>query len=84
MFELPEFATLCRQMNDTLTGKVIVQGSLGNSPHKFVWYNRTPDEFETLTRGKVVGQAWSKGRWLFVSLDPGYILLFGECGGKVL
>jgi formamidopyrimidine-DNA glycosylase len=84
MFELPEFATLCRQMNDTLTGKVIVQGSLGNSPHKFVWYNRTPDEFDTLTRDKVVGPARSRGRWLFVPLDPGYVLLVGECGGKVL
>ena len=84
MFELPEFVTLSRQMNETLAGKTIARGSLGNSPHKFVWYNRTPDEFETLTRGKVVGQAWSKGRWLFVPLDPGYVLLFGECGGKVL
>ena len=84
MFELPEFVTLSRQMNDTLAGKTIVRGSLGNSPHKFVWYNRTHDEFDTLTRGKVVGPTHSRGRWLFIPLDPGYILLFGECGGKVL
>ncbi len=84
MFEMPEFATLSRQMNETLAGKTIAQGSLGNTPHKFVWYNRTHDEFERLTRGKVVGPTRSRGRWLFVPLDPGYVLLFGECGGKVL
>ena len=37
MFELPEFVTLARQINETLTGKVIKKGSLGNVAHKFVW-----------------------------------------------
>ncbi len=84
MFELPEFVTLAKQINETLTGKVISKGSLGNAPHKFVWYNRTPDEFEALTRGKTVGKANARGKWLFVSMEPGYILVLGECGGKVL
>ena len=44
MFELPEFITLARQINETLCGKTISGGSLGNSPHKFVWYNRSSDE----------------------------------------
>jgi formamidopyrimidine-DNA glycosylase len=84
MFELPEFVTLARQMNDTLKGKTIQRGQLGNSPHKFVWYNRTHDEFVKLTQGKTVGEASAKGRWLFLPLEPGYVLLLGECGGKVL
>jgi formamidopyrimidine-DNA glycosylase len=84
MFELPEFVTLSAQMNDTLQGKVVLRGCLGNSPHKFVWYNRSHDEFETLTRGKTVGEARAKGKWLFIPLEPGYVLLLGECGGKVL
>jgi formamidopyrimidine-DNA glycosylase len=83
MFELPEFITLARQMNDTLQGKTIQRGTLGNSPHKFVWYNRSHDEFEQLTRGKTIGQAQAKGKWLFVPLEPGYVLLLGECGGQV-
>jgi formamidopyrimidine-DNA glycosylase len=81
---LPEFVTLARQINETLTGKLIKKGSLGNAPHKFVWYNRAPNEFEALTRGKIVGKASSRGKWLFVPLEPGYVLLLGECGGKVL
>jgi len=84
MFELPEFVTLARQMNETLTGKTVHRGSLGNSPHKFLWYNRTLDEFAQLTKGKTVGEARPRGKWLFVPLDPGYLLLFGECGGKLL
>jgi hypothetical protein len=40
MLELPEFVTLARQINETITGKVISNGSVGNTPHKFVWYNR--------------------------------------------
>ncbi|MHB1415893.1 MAG: DNA-formamidopyrimidine glycosylase family protein [Chloroflexota bacterium] len=84
MFELPEFVTFAQQMNETLVGKTIGRGSLGNSPHKFVWYNRTPEEFARLTAGKTVGQAYARGKWLFVPLDPGYILLFGECGGRLL
>jgi formamidopyrimidine-DNA glycosylase len=49
-----------------------------------VWYNRTHEEFEELTQGKTVGEATSKGKWLFLPLEPGYVLLLGECGGKVL
>ena len=84
MFELPEYVTLARQMNGVLPGKTIQRGQLGNSPHKFVWYNRSHDEFEGLTQGKKVGRATSRGRWLFLPLEPGYVLLLGECGGKVL
>jgi formamidopyrimidine-DNA glycosylase len=84
MFELPEIVTLARQMNEALGGKTIRHGSLGNSPHKFVWYNRTPEQFAQLTAGKIIGKAHARGKWLFVALEPGYVLLFGECGGKVL
>jgi formamidopyrimidine-DNA glycosylase len=84
MFELPEYTALAKQINKTLVGKTIKKGSLGNSPHKFVWYNRKHDEFTRLTRGKAVGRACVQGRWLIVSLEPGYNLVLGECGGKVL
>jgi formamidopyrimidine-DNA glycosylase len=84
MFELPEYLTLARQMNDSLKGKTIKKGVLGNTPHKFVWYNQSPDEFEKSTKGKTIGEARAKGRWLFVELRPGYVLVLGEFGGKIL
>jgi len=84
MFELPEYVILANQINETLQGKTIKSGSLGNSPHKFVWYNRDQDEFAALTKGKTIGEAQTKGRWLIVPVDPGYTLVLGECGGKML
>ena len=84
MFEIPECITLARQMDETLRGKTVERGRLGNSPHKFVWYNRKPAEFERLTRSKTVGAATARGRWMFVPLEPGYVLVFGECGGRLL
>lgn len=84
MFELPEYVTLAKQMNKILKGRKVRRGTLGNSPHKFVWYNVKHAEFGKLVKGKTIGEARSKGRWLFVDLKPGYELLFGECGGRML
>jgi formamidopyrimidine-DNA glycosylase len=84
MFEISECIVLARQMGETLAGKVIVTGGLGNSPHKFVWYNRKPDEFAALVKGKRVREARAKGRWILIPLEPGYVLVFGECGGRIL
>lgn len=84
MFELPEIVILSRQLNETLCGKTVRRGQLGNSPHKFVWYNTSHEDFERLTPGRSVGESWARGRWLFIPLEPGYLLLLGECGGKAL
>ena len=84
MFELPECVTLAEQMNRSLRSKIIERGLLGNSPHKFVWYNRKHHEFEKLTKGKKIGKATAHGRWMFISIDPGYVLVLGECGGRIL
>ena len=71
MFEIPEYVTLARQMGESLSGKRIANGNLGNSPHKFVWYNRKPDEFAAIVKGKTTGMAYCRGRWLFIPLQPG-------------
>ncbi len=84
MFEIPEYLTIATQMAACLPGKRVAAGTLGNSPHKFVWYNREPAEFASLVQGKTVGKAHARGKWLFVPLEPGYVLVFGECGGKIL
>ncbi|MFZ3147465.1 MAG: DNA-formamidopyrimidine glycosylase family protein [Methanothrix sp.] len=84
MFEIPEYVTLARQMAESLSGKRIVNGTLGNSPHKFVWYNRKSDEFAAIVKGKFTGLAYCRGRWLFIPLRPGYLLVFGECGGRII
>ena len=72
VFELPELVTLARQINETLTGKIVGKSPLGNTPNKFVGYNQSPANFERLTEGKALGAARAKGKWLFVPLEPGY------------
>jgi formamidopyrimidine-DNA glycosylase len=84
MFELPEFLTLARQINQTLPGSMVLEGHLGNSPHKFVWHNQSHEDFTSLVKGKMIGQATVKGRWLFIPTNPGYMMVIGECGGKLL
>jgi formamidopyrimidine-DNA glycosylase len=84
MFEIPELITLAGQFNETIRGKTLRAGHLGNSPHKFVWYNRTPDEFSQMTQGKRFGETRVRGRWLIAPLEPGCKLVLGECGGKLL
>ncbi len=84
MFELPECVVLTGQINETLQGKIVQEGRLGNRPHKFVWYNHSHEAFTNLTESKQVGKAFAKGRWIFIPLEPGYVLLIGECGGKML
>jgi formamidopyrimidine-DNA glycosylase len=83
MFEIPEYQTIAKQMTESMTGKRIAEGRLGNSPHKFVWYNQKPREFSAKVKGKTVGTASTRGRWLFVPLEKGYVLVFGECGGRI-
>jgi formamidopyrimidine-DNA glycosylase len=83
MFELPELTVIAAQMNDVLPGLTVAGGTLGNSPHKFVWYDREPEEFAALTAGLRARPAWAEGKWLFLPLEPGYVLLLGEWGGRI-
>lgn len=84
MFELPELITLSQQINDTLIGAKNAQGELGNSPRKFVWYNQTHEAFSKIVKGKKIKPSYVRGRWLFIPIDPGYMLVLGEFGGKLV
>jgi len=84
MFELPELVNLAAQINRTIRGKQIRNGCLGDKPHKFVWYNRTHEEFSRLVPLRKIGETYTRGKWLFIPLEPGYVLVFGEFGGRLL
>jgi len=84
MFELPETTVLARQMDEALCGKTVVRGITGELAHKFAWYNHPAEEFDALVRGKTVGRSTARARFIFTDLEPGYRLVLGECGGKLL
>lgn len=84
MFELPELTVIAAQMNEVLPGLTVAAGAIGISPHKFVWYDHEPDEFAAVTAGRSAGRSRAEGKWLFLPLEPGYVLLIGEWGGRIL
>jgi formamidopyrimidine-DNA glycosylase len=81
MIEYPEAVTIARQITDRLNGKRIVAGVRGNAPHKFAFYSGTPEEYAEALRDKRVGHAEPHGSQIIVNIDPGYALVLG-CGGE--
>jgi hypothetical protein len=58
MIELPEASVIARQMSQEPKGKRIASGVRGNVSHKFAFYSRTAEEYETILKGK----RWGKPR----------------------
>ena len=57
MIELPEAVVYADQINQTLSGKRVVQAVANQSPHKFAWYTGDPAEYNHRLAGKVIGQS---------------------------
>ena len=83
MFEIPECLVLASQISTRVKGRTIAKAATKNVEHKFVWHNLPPEEFSRLAKGKKVGEPKVHGRWMAVPIEPGYVLLFGECGGAL-
>jgi len=84
MFELPEVVTLARQMSEELQGAVVASCERGNSPHKWAWYSGDQEFYEANTVGKTVGKAAAEGNRTAIPLEPGFVLLIGDMGGKII
>jgi formamidopyrimidine-DNA glycosylase len=82
--ELPEALTLARQMAGELRGKRIERVHLGEACASLIrqgFVNLHEVDVSRLT----VESVTSKGKWIFVHLRPGMVLLFAiETGGKIL
>jgi len=52
MLELPESATICRQISETLADKTITSAVAASSPHGFAWYFGEPAMYGELLSGK--------------------------------
>lgn len=81
MIELPEAMTIARQIGAELNGKRIADGNRGNAPHKFAFYSLPPEDYAAILKGKTVGEATANGWLILAALDPGYSLVLG-CGGE--
>jgi formamidopyrimidine-DNA glycosylase len=77
MIELPEAASLARQITETLRGKRVADVIAAASPHKFAWFNGDPGAYRALLVGTVVDGATSHGGFVEVALD-GVRVVFAE------
>jgi formamidopyrimidine-DNA glycosylase len=84
MIELPEALIIARQISQELKGKRILSGIRGNAPHKFAFYSRPAEEYETILKGKVMGEATVNGPLILASVEPDYVLMLGGGGERIL
>jgi formamidopyrimidine-DNA glycosylase len=77
MIEIPEAVVLAGQVTTSLMGKTIENVTVGSSPHKFAWYYGSPDNYRSITAGKVFRSARSVGGMVEGAAD-GVRFLFSE------
>lgn len=70
--ELPEIAILGGQMEEELVGKRIVEADVANVK----CLNMHLKRFREIIIGKTINSVDARGKWLFIGLDSGYVLLF--------
>lgn len=84
MIELPEAVVIARQMALDLIGKRIAAAVAGQSPHKFAFFTGEPESYATILPGKTLGAARDNGRLIMLPVEPGYTLVLGEGGERIL
>ena len=57
MIELPEAIVLSKQVNEMVTNKEIVRVIAEQSPHKFAWYHKDPQQYADILVGRSIQQA---------------------------
>jgi formamidopyrimidine-DNA glycosylase len=84
MIELPEATVLARQVEAEFKGRHIVRGIRGNAPHKFAFYTGEPEEYARIMQGKTIGAVTVHGSCFALRLEPGYALVLGGGGERIL
>jgi len=77
MIELPEAVVISKEINDTLSGKPIIEVIAAKSPHKFAWYHKDPRDYNELLVNKSIQSATNQGGHVQLKLD-GATILFSE------
>jgi len=75
---LPEAIVLSRQISDSLSGRTICEAVAAQSPHKFAWYSGDPAAYSDRLERLTVTGSESHGGHVWVGLDSGASLIFGE------
>jgi len=84
VIELPEALVIAQQMNAEIAGKKIEYGNRGNTTHKFAFSSGTAEEYATIFKDKTIGKARGHGSRILVPIEPGYLLVLGDGGERIL
>jgi formamidopyrimidine-DNA glycosylase len=61
MLEIPEAATISRQITETFKGFTVIAVEAAHTPHGFAFYNHSPQEYSELLEGKTLEGACATG-----------------------
>ena len=75
MLELPESATLARQLNESVRGLRVVDALAGGSAHKFAFFSGDPADYAARLKGRVITKAEAFGGITEIDLDGLRLLL---------
>lgn len=84
MIELPEAIVISRQLHDTIMGKTIQQAIWGQTPHTFAFMHLSPRECEEALIDKTIDAIRYTGSHIIISAQPGYVIVLGNGGGRIL
>ena len=80
MIELPEAAVLAGQINRKLKGRKIKNILAAHSPHKFAWYQGSPQKYRSLLKDKAIQKAVSAGGMIEIRAEDTIIALSDGAG----
>lgn len=74
MLELPESYSLSRQIGSALTGKIISEVVILQTPHKFAFFKSNVEEYANLLEGKTITGSTFKGGMLEIDTEDSMIV----------
>lgn len=77
MIELPEAITLASQLQARITGRVVKEVVVGQSPHKFAFFAE-PERYGTLLEGKAIEGARSSGAFVEILIEGNVSILIND------
>jgi formamidopyrimidine-DNA glycosylase len=83
MIELPEAMTIARQIEERWLGVSIQSVRLAEKRPRFFFLNDDPSEYDQRVPGCSIRRVVTRGKWIFLTLDSGNILLLGEMFGRI-
>ncbi|MBT3288563.1 MAG: hypothetical protein HN380_14545 [Victivallales bacterium] len=83
MIEHPEAVNIAGQIAETLTGKRIESATRGNTPHKWAFYSRSPEEYASILKGQRIEGAEASGSLIVVHAGSEHVVALGGGGERI-